>query len=340
MSDLPASDRSIKRVALIAHKDFLALSPGQSCREALGELARAGHSHALVVAGDGTPAGLFGFAQGHQARDGSPVEAAMTPVVHMARADDAAMGLAQEMTESRQPVAAIVDAHGKVTAVVHLEDAQRHLIDELQDDADRFAGLTGEPVDDYFQHTIWSDFRRRIPWVLGLAVAGLAAGYVVHVYEHALDALVILALYMPMVADTGGNVGTQSSSLVTRAIAAGHISMRSAGSVLWREAGVSILVAAVLFAFAFLKVVLISNAADVPEGLTLDRIGLAIAIALSVQVITATLIGALLPLGAIAVKQDPAVVSGPALTTIVDLTGLLLYFTITTWLLGIPFVHD
>ena len=87
--------------------------------------------------------------------------------------------------------------------------------------------------------------------------------------------------------------------------------------------------------FAFLKVLLISNAADVPATMTLEGIGFAIAIALAAQVISATLIGAVLPLVAVAVRQDPAVVSGPALTTIVDLTGLLLYFTITASMLGL-----
>ena len=166
-------------------------------------------------------------------------------------------------------------------------------------------------------------------------MAGLAAGYVVHVYEDALDALVILALYMPMVADTGGNVGTQSASLVMRAISFGDVRLGDAARILWREARVALLLAATLFLFAYLKVLLISNAADVPAGLTLNGIGLAIAIALAAQVISATLIGAILPVAAVAARQDPAIVSGPALTTIVDLTGLILYFSITTWLLGL-----
>ena len=133
----------------------------------------------------------------------------------------------------------------------------------------------------------------------------------------------------------GGNVGTQSASLVMRAISFGDVRLGDAARILWREARVALLLAATLFLFAYLKVLLISNAADVPAGLTLNGIGLAIAIALAAQVISATLIGAILPVAAVAARQDPAIVSGPALTTIVDLTGLILYFSITTWLLGL-----
>ena len=156
-----------------------------------------------------------------------------------------------------------------------------------------------------------------------------------HSYEAALDALVILALYMPMLADTGGNVGTQSSSLVIRAVAIGEIGLGHSLRVLWKETRVALCLALVLFGFAFLKVLLYSNSADVPFALSLEMIALAIALAIAAQVVVSTLIGAMLPLLALLSRQDPAVVAGPALTTIVDVAGLLLYFTITTSILGV-----
>ena len=198
-----------------------------------------------------------------------------------------------------------------------------------------FAAVTGETQPDYLNVPIWRDFARRAPWILGLAVAGLLAGYVVHVYENALDALVILALYMPMVADTGGNVGTQTSGLLIRSIATGHVNVGSGLRVLGREVRVALMLAAMLFAFAWLKVLFISNSADVPQGLTLHMIAFAIGAAIAVQVIVSAVIGAVLPLFALTVRQDPAIMAGPALTTIVDTTGLLMYFMITTAILGL-----
>ncbi|WP_235890547.1 magnesium transporter [Martelella alba] len=334
-TELPSS---LAPVGAIADRDPLCFSASMSCAEAIRAFAAARDAagvQACIVDTNGRYVGTVSLKACLNAAQETEIAGLMRRDAPTAGPDRTAESVALEMIDRRIEFLPVVDANGIVAGVVSGAAASRYVVEELREDQDRFAGVAGSYGDDYFEHTVWSDFLRRFPWVLGLAVAGLAAGYVVHIYEDALDALVILALYMPMVADTGGNVGTQSASLVTRALTAGDVQLKDSLRILWRETRVSLLMAVVLFLFAFLKVVLISNAADVPSGLSLEAIGFAIAIALAVQVISATLIGALLPLGAIAVKQDPAIISGPALTTIVDLTGLLLYFVITTSLLGI-----
>ncbi|WP_244464817.1 magnesium transporter [Martelella endophytica] len=325
-------------VDLITDRHPLVFSAGMSCGEAVTAFARAENAssgHACLTDENGRFAGVIGLRACLRAGADDPLETVAVRDIATVKPTAALDATALDMVEHRIEYLPVVDGEGRLVGAIRGTDASHYVVEGLREDADRFAGLHGTTGDDYFEHSIWSDFRRRFPWVLGLAIAGLAAGYVVHIYEDALDALVILALYMPMVADTGGNVGTQSASLVTRAITAGDVRIGDSARILWREMRVSLMMAAMLFLFAFLKVVLISNAADVPAGLSLEGIGLAIAVALAVQVISATLIGALLPLAAIAVRQDPAIVSGPALTTIVDLTGLLLYFLITTSMLGI-----
>lgn len=328
-------------VAALMSRDVAVLPAGLTCAEAVASLAAQTGARTIYQACVSGPDG--GFAGQVSLRDclvrpgTTPLaEVLVRPVLTLAEGDDARVS-AHRLLEAGLDSAPVLDAASRVTGIVTAEMAQRFLLEELEENTDSFAGLVGDPKDDYFDHNVWSDYWRRAPWVLGLAVAGLAAGYVVHVYEDALSALVILALYMPMVADTGGNVGTQSASLITRAMSVGDVGLRDTARILWRETRVALLMAATLFVFAFLKVYLISNSADVPGGLTIEAIGFAIAVALAMQVITATLIGAALPIAAVLVRQDPAVVSGPALTTIVDLTGLVLYFTITTWLLGFPF---
>ncbi|MEW5423590.1 magnesium transporter [Amorphus sp. 3PC139-8] len=333
----------VDNVRKIARTNFARLAEGLSCGAAVALLSADREAEtidaACVLDDAGRLRGIVTLRDCLAADPETPVASVMKNGAAVARPADTAEGSARRMVANGLDILPVVGSSGQVLSVVSCKAAQAYLIDELMEDADRFAGLVGETEDDYLTHSVWTDFRRRIPWVLGLAVAGLAAGYVVHVYEDALDALVILALYMPMVADTGGNVGTQAASLVTRALSVGTVGLADAGRIFWREGRVALMLAATLFAFAYLKVTFISNAADVPDGLTLQSIALAIAIALAVQVVTATLIGAILPLAAIAVRQDPAVVSGPALTTIVDLTGLILYFTITTTMLGIPIAH-
>ena len=326
-------------VETIADTQPLLLKPATTCGQASNLFAKhQGHFYTLACAVDekGHFLGLVSLQDCLNHSADEAIEKIIKKKVFTVRyGNTTAERAALIMIERHIDLLPVLDKDRKVVGVVHGERAQTFLVEELQQDADRWVGLSGNTQDDYFEHTVWSDFRRRFPWVLALAVAGLAAGYVVHVYEDALDALVILALYMPMVADTGGNVGTQSASLVTRVLTTGNVHWPEALKILWRETRVALMMAAVLFLFAFLKVLLISNAADVPQGLTLEDIGFAIAIALAAQVFSATIIGAVLPLLAIAVRQDPAVVSGPALTTIVDLTGLLLYFTITASLLGL-----
>lgn len=259
----------------------------------------------------------------------------MTREVETVLVDLAAEAAARKLSSSGYPILPVIDRDGKLTGIISYDDVFRLLESEASEDMERFAAVGGTTDSDYLDVPIWRDFLRRAPWIFGLAIAGLMAGYIVHVYENALDTLVILALYMPMVADTGGNVGTQTSGLLIRSIATGHVAAGVGLRVLWRELRVSILLAIMLFGFAWLKVMFISNSADVPEGLTLEMIALAIGLAIAVQVIVSALIGALLPLIAVATRQDPAVMAGPALTTIVDTTGLLMYFTITTWVLGI-----
>jgi magnesium transporter len=130
-----------------------------------------------------------------------------------------------------------------------------------------------------------------------------------------------------MLADTGGNTGSQSATMVVRALALKEIGPKDAIKVLWKELRVSILLGLVLGFLAFLRVLLTGNPSHLPETISLLNIGIAISVALCIQVISATVIGALLPLAAAAVHLDPALIASPALTTIVDITGLFVYFT-------------
>ncbi|MBJ3778738.1 magnesium transporter [Acuticoccus mangrovi] len=246
---------------------------------------------------------------------------------------------ARRLLQSRLPAMPVVDDEGTLVGIITADDAQRCLAEATDEDTDRFTAINHEEGDDdYLAVPLLAEIRRRAPWILGLAAAGLMAGYIVHVYEDALNALVILALYMPMVADTGGNVGTQSASLVLRAVATGRVRLGDTLRVVRKEVCIGLALAALLFLFALLKVVLLSNGADVPAALTLTDIALAIGVAISVAVFVSVLIGALLPLAAVAIRVDPAVFAGPALTTIVDVVGLFLYFQITTRMLGVQLV--
>ena len=138
-----------------------------------------------------------------------------------------------------------------------------------------------------------------------------------------------------MLADTGGNTGSQSSTLVIRALALGELSSRDLVKVLFKEFKVSFLISIILMILAFVKIYLLSGGSVMPSGITVAQVGFAISVALGIQVVSATLIGAVLPIAVSSLKLDPAVIAAPALTSIVDITGLLIYFYTVTAMLGI-----
>jgi magnesium transporter len=252
-----------------------------------------------------------------------------------------------DVNEDQEPVARkiekydllaipVINGDRKLVGIITHDDAVDVIRQEQQEDIERFMAIGGRhEVGEYLKTSAWRHFRKRAYWIVGLAALGLISGLIIHGFEDTLTAMLILALYMPMVADTGGNTGSQSATVVVRALALGEILPRDVLKVLWKEFKISFLLALILGVLAFGKVLFLSQGSEIPIGHSLAGIGACIALALSLQVITATLIGALLPLGAAKMKWDPAVVASPALTTIVDITGLLIYFSTAKLLLGV-----
>lgn len=315
------------------------LQPTTRCSDAVRQLAAEDSAETIYVAyvidEDYTLLGSVSLRELLRAAKHVLVGDIMTRDVDTVNVEAAAEEAARALSGSGHSALPVVDNTNRLLGIIAYDVAFRQIAEDVSEDMERFAALTGETDLDYLDVPIWRDFRRRAPWIFSLAIAGLLAGYIVHVYEDALSTLVILALYMPMIADTGGNVGTQTSGLLIRSIATGHVTASSGIRVLWRELRVAVLLASMLYIFAWLKVMFVSNSADVPQGLTLTMIAFAIGAAIAVQVIVSAIVGAVLPLLAVALREDPAIMAGPALTTIVDTTGLLMYFTITTSILGI-----
>ncbi len=222
----------------------------------------------------------------------------------------------------------VVDNENRLLGIITHDDVIDVLEQERTEDFERFNAITGKHEGvSYLNTSIWSHFKHRVVWLIVLAAMGLISGAVLQTFESTLTSIIILAFYMPMLADTGGNTGSQSATMVVRALALKEIGPKDAIKVLWKELRVSILLGLVLGFLAFLRVLLTGNPSHLPETISLLNIGIAISVALCIQVISATVIGALLPLAAAAVHLDPALIASPALTTIVDITGLFVYFT-------------
>lgn len=208
---------------------------------------------------------------------------------------------------------------------------------EHTEDMERFMGIlsnAGEEMD-YNKTSVWSHFKKRVVWLASLAAIGTVSGYIIHSYESALENMIILAFYMPMIADAGGNSGSQSATVVIRALSLGQIKMSDWLKVLWIEFRVSLLLSLCLGVLAYARVAFLSHNMDMPAEFTLGQIGFVISLALSVQIVSSALIGTGLPLIVRLLGGDPAVAASPAITTLVDITGLLIYFSLATSILGL-----
>ncbi|MGB3974865.1 MAG: magnesium transporter [bacterium] len=221
----------------------------------------------------------------------------------------------------------VINGGDALVGIITHDDAMDIIIQEHTEDVEKLMAITGShEAGAYMRTSSWDHFKNRVSWVVLLAMVGLISGFIVQSFEGIFLQFTIFAMFMPMVADTGGNTGSQSATLVIRALALQEITPKDIFQILWKETKVSILISLVLAVFAFGRVMLFGAGSNIPDGYSLVTISSAISVALGLQVVSSTLIGALLPLGAAKLKWDPAVVASPALTTIVDVTGLLLFF--------------
>jgi magnesium transporter len=267
-------------------------------------------------------------------------EALVGDIMHseviFARVDDDQEDVARKIQKYDLLALPVINASEALVGIVTQDDAMDIITQEHTEDMEKLMAIVGTHEGAaYMKTSVWVHFRNRYPWVIALALLGMVSGFIVQNFEGLLMQCTILAAFMPMLADTGGNTGSQSATLVIRALALKEVSTKDIFRILAREFRVAVLLALVLGVIAFGRVFFFGGGSSIPENLSLIRIAFAISLALGLQVVTSTLVGAWLPLGAARMKLDPAVVASPALTTIVDITGLLIYFTTAKLLLGI-----
>lgn len=224
----------------------------------------------------------------------------------------------------------VVDEFHHLLGVITYDDALEILQEESTEDIERIAGISGEQSEvSYLNTTVVSHYKRRVAWLIGLAFVSIASGYVMYRFNGVLGEAKLLSLFLPMVVAAGGNSGGQAATMVIRAMALGEISAGNALRVAWKETrtgfflGLSLAIAIALFISFILPH--LQKATGSPFGF--HQLAIAVAIALTLQVLSATILGALLPICARAIKLDPAVVSSPSLASTVDVSGMLIYFT-------------
>jgi len=218
----------------------------------------------------------------------------------------------------------VVDSEQRLVGIITIDDIVDVIEQENTEDFLKMAAMA--PSDDAYLDTgVFTLAKQRIPWLLILMISATFTGAIIGYYENLLSTAVVLTAFIPMLMDSGGNAGNQSSTLVIRGIALGEISLREWPKVMWKEFRVSLIAGAILATVNFLRMMVFGNGDFM--------IKFTVCITLFFAVVIAKLIGGLLPIAAKALKLDPAIMAGPFITTLVDAIVLFIYFSIANVLI-------
>ena len=226
----------------------------------------------------------------------------------------------------------VVDKENRIVGIVTVDDAMDVMEEEATEDIQKMAAITPNTEKPYDRIGVFETFFARIPWLLILMISATFTGMIITGFEDALAGSLVLSAFIPMLMDTGGNSGSQSSVTVIRALSLGEIEFKDIFKVMFKEARVSLLCGVTLAAANFAKIMLFDRLVLHNEGITLT-VALVVCLTMIVTIFIAKLVGCTLPMIAKKIGFDPAVMASPFITTIVDAISLFVYFQIATALL-------
>jgi len=219
----------------------------------------------------------------------------------------------------------VVDSEYRFVGILTHDDVVDILQEEFTEDIQRMGG--SQPLEsEYLASSVLTVFQKRITWLLVLFLTSMLTGSVMRYYEHDLQVVVALSFFIPLLIGTGGNSGSQATSTIVRALAMREVLVKDVWRLLWHEMRAGFLLGLAMGVIGFGRALLWHS--GIPLALT-------VAAALFAIVLWANAIGAILPPLASKLKVDPAVISGPVMSTLVDATGLIIYFTLARWIIGL-----
>lgn len=220
----------------------------------------------------------------------------------------------------------VVDAEERLVGIVTVDDAMDVMQEEATEDMERMAAMA--PSDKpYMKVSIFENWKKRAPWLLFLMISATFTSGIISSYEDALAANLVLSSFIPMLMDTGGNSGSQSSTTIIRGLSLGEIRYIDVPRVIFKESAVAMLCGLTLAVTNFGKLMLIDHVSML--------IAAVVCFTLVVVVLVSNVVGGTLPILAKRLGFDPTVMASPLITTIVDAVALIIYFNIAKLLLGI-----
>jgi magnesium transporter len=252
------------------------------------------------------------------AKPGKPISELMDPDVISVNVDTDQEEAARALSQYDFFAIPVIDHKQHFLGIITHDDVIDILVDEFSEDMQRLGGL--EPLEyTYFSTSIPRMIRKRLGWLLLLFAAATLTGSIMRFYEDTLAAILALSFFVPLLIGTGGNAGSQMTAIIIRAIAIGEVHFRDIWRVLSRELITGLILGAILGIAGLTRAVTWGTSTEV---------ALTVAIAIFALVIWANLVGMLLPLLAQRLHIDPTIISSPLVLTLVDTTGLLIYFNL------------
>lgn len=306
---------------------FTAVKKGATVEETLNAIRDASHqienkNYVYVVNGNGKPEGVISMKDLIRTDPSKKVEEIMTPNVVAVYADDDAIMASQLLRNRRLQMLPVLSDEDHIIGVLLIDDAIEVLSMNL---VDMFMHMGAATADESFYTPPLGTVKKRLPWMAGNVFLNLGAVAVIASFEATIEAVAALAIFLPMITDMGGNVGIQALSVSIRSIALGEVRL----SEYWRAAKKEIVVGLINgIALGALFAVI---AYFVQANMTL---GLVAGTALAINVLLAGIVGGTLPFLIKRWGGDPAMMTGPVLTTITDITGVTIYLGLSTYFLA------
>jgi magnesium transporter len=339
LSDLPAEARRQTEELLRYEPDtagglmtpeFVSVGRNLTIEAALAAVraaARAGQREAMhaiyVVDVDRTLVGVMSLRELVAAPEGATVADVMRAETVAVPASADRAEVARLTSEYDLVAVPVVDGFGRIVGVITVDDVIDAIVEAQTEDVQRLGAV--QPLDDpYFLAGFWDVAKKRVGWLVFLFLGEMFTGTAMRHYEGVLAQAIALTLFIPLIISSGGNSGSQSATLITRALAVGDVEVVDALRVLRREIGQGLVLGACLGAIGFVRALMWGNGADV---------AMVVASALLLVVIVGTIVGAMLPLLFQRLGFDPAVASSPFVASTVDVTGLVIYFSVARQLL-------
>ena len=218
----------------------------------------------------------------------------------------------------------VVDTEERLVGIITVDDAIDVMQEETEEDFEVMAAVT--PSDEsYFKTSVLTHAKNRFVWLLLLMISSTLSGAIINHYESAFAALPILVAFLPMIMDTGGNCGSQASTLIIRGLATDEIKMKDIFKVIWKELRVALIVGVILA---------IVNGIRIYIQYKQLNVAFIVSLTLICTVVLSKLIGCTFPIVAKKIKLDPAIMAAPLISTIVDSTSVFIFFNIALLIIG------